>query len=216
MSQHVLAGVPIIQEARVIVHMLCFGAVTNGDGVLSSFWLASHERSRSMFEAQTNQTAQATRTPGTAQPEETHGQQAPTQARRGTVLVFGLGSRVLNPLMAKLAGRRHVRLFAVLQHRGRRSGRLYETPVVAQRTSDGFVVPMPFGEKTDWYRNLRSAGEGMIRWNGVVYHVVEPRMVDWTAARPYFHRLERLAVPVVGIKRFVRLRQVPADASHVA
>jgi deazaflavin-dependent oxidoreductase (nitroreductase family) len=164
---------------------------------LLSGWLQmSDERSRSMSEAQAEQKS--------------------TQARRGTVIVFGLGSRLLNPVMAKLAGKRHVRQFAVLQHRGRRSGRVYETPVVAQRTPDGFVVPMPFGEKTDWFRNLQAAGEGIIRWNGVAYHVVEPQMVDWTTARPDFHRLERLAVPVLGIQRFARLRYVPADASHAA
>lgn len=177
------------------------------------------ERSRSMLEAQTTPTEPTTGTTRTARAEQTkptQGRQTPTQARRGAVIVFGLGSRLLNPLMAKLAGRRHVRLFAVLQHRGRRSGRVYKTPVVAQRTSEGFVVPMPFGEKTDWYRNLLAAGEGMIRWNGATYHVVEPQVVEWAAARPDFHRLERLAVPVVGIKRFMRLRYVPADASRVA
>ena len=172
-----------------------------------------------MSEAQITQTDQATgttRTSGTSQAERVRGQQTSTQARRGTVIVFGLGSRLLNPVMAKLAGKRHVRQFAVLQHRGRRSGRVYETPVVARRTSDGFVVPLPFGEKTDWYRNLLAAGEGMILWNGMAYHVVEPQLVEWAAARPDFHRLERLAVPLLGIQRFVRLRYVPAGERHVA
>lgn len=196
------------------------GAVTSGEGILSSFWIRfTDERSRSMLESQTTQTELTTGTTRTARAEQakrTSGQPAPTQARRGTVIVFGLGSRLLNPLMAKLAGRRYVRLFAVLQHRGRRSGHVYETPVVAQRTADGFVVPMPFGERTDWYRNLLAAGEGMIRWNGAAYHVVEPQMVEWAEARPAFHRLERVAVPLLGIKRFVRLRYAPADESRVA
>lgn len=137
-------------------------------------------------------------------------QQAGNPARRGTVLLFALGGRFLNPLMARLAGQRHVRGFAVLRHRGRRSGRLYETPVVVRPTADGFVVPLPFGEQTDWWRNVLAARECVIRWNGAEYHLVEPELLEWTAARPAFHRLEREVVPLLGIRRFVRLRHSPA------
>ncbi|HEX6818106.1 MAG TPA: FAD-dependent oxidoreductase, partial [Ktedonobacterales bacterium] len=138
-----------------------------------------------------------------------HGQHAPTATRRATVILFGTGRRLLNPVMAKLAGRRLVRGFAVLQHRGRRSGRLYETPVVARPTADGFIVPLPFGEQTDWYRNVRSAGECVIRWNGVEYPFRDPELVDWATARPAFHRLERIQAPLLGIRQFVLLHRAP-------
>lgn len=138
-------------------------------------------------------------------------QHATKQTRRATVIVFAVGGRLLNPIIAKLAGRRHVRGFALLQHRGRRSGRLYATPVAARPTPDGFVVPLPFGEQTDWFRNVQAAGECMIRWNGVEYHVVEPQLVDWATVRPVFHRLERMQVPLLGIRQFVLLRRSPVD-----
>jgi deazaflavin-dependent oxidoreductase (nitroreductase family) len=132
---------------------------------------------------------------------------AATQARRGTVLVFGIGGRLLNPLMARLAGQRVAPGFAVVSHRGRRSGRVYATPVVVRPTADGFVIPLPFGERTDWYRNVRAAAEGMIRWNGADYRVVEPRLEEWASARPAFHGVARVAVPLLGIRRFVHLRR---------
>jgi deazaflavin-dependent oxidoreductase (nitroreductase family) len=143
-------------------------------------------------------------------------QHATMQARRAVVILFSIGARLLNPMMARLAGKRHVRQFAVLQHRGRRSGRLYRTPVVARPTADGFIVPLPFGEQTDWYRNVQAAGECMIRWNGVDYHVVEPQLVDWATARPAFNRLERLQVPLLGVRQFVRLRRSPAEERRAA
>lgn len=139
-----------------------------------------------------------------------------TQARRGTMIAFGIGSRFLNPLMRRLVGKRLVRGFAVLQHRGRRSGRFYETPVVVRPTADGFVVPLPFGEQTDWFRNVRAAGECVIRWNGADYHLVDPELLEWAGARPAFHGFERMAVPLLGIKRFVRLRHSPATEGCAA
>ena len=143
-------------------------------------------------------------------------QQAGRPTSRGTLLLFSIGRRLLNPAMAKVAGKRRTRRFAVLQHRGRRSGRVYETPVVVRPTADGFIVPLPFGEQADWFRNVRAAGECIIRWNGVDYPVVEPQVVDWATARPAFHRLERMQVPLLGIRQFVRFRRSPAEERSVA
>src|SRR5689334_14552823 len=81
-------------------------------------------------------------------------------------------TRILNPLVLRLAGTRALPLYGVLQHRGRRSGKPFRTPVVVRPSSDGFVVPMPWGERTDWYRNVRAAGQCVIRWKGRDYPVV--------------------------------------------
>jgi len=117
-----------------------------------------------------------------------------------------VGSRLLNPLTVKLAGSRALPMLAVIQHRGRRSGRAYATPAGARSTSDGFVIPLTFGEGADWFRNVRAAGGCVIRWKGMAYQVVEPEVVDWATARPAFYRLERVLVPLLGIEQFVRLR----------
>ena len=70
---------------------------------------------------------------------------------------FRLATRLFNPLAMLLAGTRIFPLYGVLEHRGRRSGKLFRTPVVVRPTVDGFVVPMPWGEGTDWYRNVKAA-----------------------------------------------------------
>ena len=59
---------------------------------------------------------------------------------------------VLNPAMLLLAGREHW-YAAALQHTGRRSGKTYTTPVVADRVVDGVIVPLPYGTGVDWLRN---------------------------------------------------------------
>src|SRR5215471_11483953 len=58
-----------------------------------------------------------------------------------------LATRLLNPLLLSLAGSRHMPMFAVINHQGRRSGRSYSTPVGARKTVDGFIIPLTFGQQ---------------------------------------------------------------------
>ena len=89
-----------------------------------------------------------------------------------------VATRLFNPLAMLLAGTRLMPLYGVLIHRGRKSGKTFRTPVVVRPTSDGFIVPMPWGEGTDWYRNVRAAGECTIRWKGRAYVEVRPEVID--------------------------------------
>jgi deazaflavin-dependent oxidoreductase (nitroreductase family) len=119
-------------------------------------------------------------------------------------------TRLLNPLILAHAGSRHLPLFAVVQHHGRRSGRSYATPVSARPTRDGFVIALTFGEQSDWFQNVRAAGGCIIRWKGVDYPMVEPVVIDWAIARQMFSPIERAVVPLIGIERFVQLRHAEA------
>ena len=124
-------------------------------------------------------------------------------------------THLLNPLIVKLAGKRYVRAYAVIEHRGRRSGRTYATPVSARPTDDGFVVPMAFGEQADWFRNVQAAGECVVRWNGIAYHLVEPELIDEATGRRALGPIERLLAPLFA-RQFVRLRYAPSSAGSVA
>jgi deazaflavin-dependent oxidoreductase (nitroreductase family) len=130
---------------------------------------------------------------------------------RAAHALLRVGTRHLNPLMLSLAGSR-LPMFAVLHHRGRRSGRSYTTPVGARPTADGFVIPLTFGERADWFRNVQAAGGCVIRWKGVNYPVIEPVVVDWATVRSAFSPIERVVVPLIGIEQFVRLRHAPAGS----
>jgi hypothetical protein len=65
-------------------------------------------------------------------------------------------TKMLNPLIVKLAGRRHFHMAARIRHVGRRSGRTYTTPVSARRSGDVVVIALTFGNQSDWSRNVRS------------------------------------------------------------
>lgn len=64
---------------------------------------------------------------------------------------------LLNPLMLRLAGRKNW-YAAAIEHTGRRSGKVYTTPIVAERIDGGFVIPLPYGTAVDWLQNVRAAG----------------------------------------------------------
>jgi deazaflavin-dependent oxidoreductase (nitroreductase family) len=118
-----------------------------------------------------------------------------------------LATRVLNKLILRLAGTRLLPLYGVIEHRGRRSGKTYRTPVVARPTEDGFVVPMPWGEGTDWYRNVSAAGGCVIRWNGRDYHVTQPELIDDPASTgATFNAFQRAMMARLGIKQSLRFR----------
>src|SRR5919204_815274 len=125
--------------------------------------------------------------------------------RRAGGAILG-ASRLFNPLVLLLAGTRLLPLYGVIEHRGRRSGKAFHTPVVVRPTDDGFVVPMPWGERTDWYRNVRAAGGCVIRWKGRDYPMAEPEVLEGAAARNAFGGPERAMMLRFGIDRCLRLR----------
>lgn len=129
--------------------------------------------------------------------------------RRGSPIlrpIINILRRPLNPVIVALAGGKALQSFAVIHHQGRRSGRAYATPVSARPIAGGFMIPLTFGEGSDWYQNVRAAGGCTIRWNGVNYAVVDPVIVDLETARPAFSRIELALLPLLGIERFVRVR----------
>jgi deazaflavin-dependent oxidoreductase (nitroreductase family) len=118
-----------------------------------------------------------------------------------------VATRLFNPLVLLFAGTRFLPLYGVIEHRGRRSGKVFHTPVVVRPTSDGFIVPMPWGERTDWYRNVRAAGECVIRWKGRDFVLEQPEVLDAAAvAVPGFSGFERAAMTRLGIDHALRLR----------
>jgi deazaflavin-dependent oxidoreductase (nitroreductase family) len=114
-------------------------------------------------------------------------------------------ARATNRLAVPLAGHRWFPLWAIVRHRGRRSGRMYATPVAARRTPDGFVVSLAFGREADWLRNLLAAGEGAIRWKGSEYAVANPEIIGWSAASNAFSPLQRVLVRASRMHDFVKL-----------
>ena len=121
-------------------------------------------------------------------------------------------SRLTRPATLPLAGNRWNPIFAVVVHRGRKTGRVYRTPVAARRSADGFTIALAFGAQVDWYRNLVAAGGGTIRWRGEGYSVTAPDRVDAATVLPTFDPVQRLLLRIAGVDGYIQVRD--AEASH--
>ena len=126
-------------------------------------------------------------------------------------------TRALNPLIRKLAGRRHFRMAAEIRHAGRKSGRAYVTPAGARVSGDVAVIPLTFGNESDWSKNVRAAGGCSIRANGRDYDATGPEFLGRDDAGPLlrsaFGPVERASFRLLGIKQFLRLRVVPGRST---
>jgi deazaflavin-dependent oxidoreductase (nitroreductase family) len=124
-------------------------------------------------------------------------------------------TKVLNPVIRKLAGRRHFRMAAQVWHVGRRSGRQYMTPVGVRRSGDVALIALTFGNRSDWSQNVRAAGGCSIRMDGVDYIASEPRFLSPAEARPLvmsaFSAGERASFRLLGIRQFLSLHLAAAD-----
>jgi deazaflavin-dependent oxidoreductase (nitroreductase family) len=123
---------------------------------------------------------------------------------------FGPLTRLINPRAVRLAGTARLPLFGVVRQRGRRSGRLYATPLAVRGFPGGFLIPLTFGPEADWCRNVLAAGECVIQWRGRQWTAVEPRVVDaadvGAELRVAMGRVERFMLRLMGTRQFLRLR----------
>jgi len=120
-------------------------------------------------------------------------------------------ARVVNPLVLRIAGRRHMPILGIVHHRGRKSGRMYATPLgVRPAPGGGFVMPLTFGEASHWYQNIRAARWCVITYRGADHTVTAPIIVDRATAGPAYPRYERLALRLIGIDEFLLLTDAPA------
>jgi deazaflavin-dependent oxidoreductase (nitroreductase family) len=82
--------------------------------------------------------------------------------------------------------------WAVILHRGRRSGRRYRTPLFAFRHGRTLVVALLYGEESEWLRNLHAGGGHVVR-AGRTFSIGQPEVVATSAARSLLARLSRPA-----------------------
>lgn len=114
---------------------------------------------------------------------------------------------VLNPAMLLLAGRKWW-YAGVIRHTGRRSGKSFATPVVVTPIAgDGFVIPLPYGIRVDWLRNVQAAGKATVTVDGESYEVRDPEVITAAAAASLLPDRRRREFARFGIGHYVRMQR---------
>jgi len=96
----------------------------------------------------------------------------------------------------------------VVIHRGRRSGRRYQTPVSVFRAGDGYVFALTYGPDSDWVRNVMAAGGCELRTRRRTIALVSPRIVH-DESRSGIRPLERAFLRILGVADFLTLQAAP-------
>jgi deazaflavin-dependent oxidoreductase (nitroreductase family) len=110
-------------------------------------------------------------------------------------------NRLTRPLAARLPW------FGVLEHVGRRSGEVRQTPLNAfRRGPDRWVVALTYGPDVQWVRNVLAAGRCRMLVRGRWIGLVEPRRFR-DPARSQVPVIVRWALTLLGVNWFLEMRE---------
>ncbi len=115
-----------------------------------------------------------------------------------------LNKHFTNKLMIRISGK-NLGLFVILSHTGRKSGRLYRIPIIAERVEDGFVIALTYGKKVDWYANVKARGACWIQWKYQDYSLVNPVFLEKERGLSAFPSFIRTGLRMMGIEYFLKL-----------
>ena len=94
--------------------------------------------------------------------------------------------------------------FGILTHVGRKSGRLYRTPVNVFRGPNGFIIALTYSSRCEWVKNVLAAGECKLQTRGQYYQLSSPKVVQ-DQSRRRFPSVVRIVLTVVGANEYMEL-----------
>lgn len=123
-------------------------------------------------------------------------------------------NQTLNPVAIRAA--RAGRGFDLVRHVGRKTGRVYETPLILAGVDGGFVAELTYGTDVAWYRNVVAAGRCAVVVKGIEYEIdcIEPYPCD--AGRRAFGFPGCVILTLLRRREFRFLREASADREAVA
>ena len=94
--------------------------------------------------------------------------------------------------------------FGILTHVGRKSGKVYRTPVNVFRGSNGFIIALTYSSQSEWVKNVLAAGECELKTRGKKYQLSSPKVVR-DPSRRRFPFPVRIVLMVVGADECIEL-----------
>jgi deazaflavin-dependent oxidoreductase (nitroreductase family) len=99
--------------------------------------------------------------------------------------------------------------FGIVTRVGRKSGKVYRTPINVFRASNGFIIALTYSSQSEWVKNVLAAGGCELKTRRKKYHLSAPRVVrDPTRKRLSFP--VRLVLRTVGANEYMELSKSTA------
>jgi hypothetical protein len=128
------------------------------------------------------------------------------QAFRDRVRV--MNKHFTNKLMIHICGKKFGH-FAILSHTERKSGKVYKIPIIAEPYLNGFVVALTYGQKVDWFANVKAKGGCGLRWKNQDFDLVKPELIDMEIGLVAFPKILRPMLRKSGTSDFLKLEIQP-------
>ena len=117
---------------------------------------------------------------------------------------------VTNPIACMFAGR--LPGFALIRNVGRKSGKIYSTPVNIFRQGNGFLIALTYRRESRWVANVIAARTCEIETRGVSHQLIHPVLVH-DRSRHRFPPLVRVVLGLIDANDYVEL-QLLADETE--
>ena len=120
--------------------------------------------------------------------------------RKRWVAAFNLAitNRITSRFAARLPG------FGILTHVGRKSGRVYRTPVNVFRAPEGFLIALTYGRESEWVKNVLAAGGCELETRGV-RHLLSAPTIMHDPTRRRFPPFVQIVLRLIGADDFMQL-----------
>ncbi|MBN1438805.1 MAG: hypothetical protein JW929_05275 [Anaerolineales bacterium] len=115
-----------------------------------------------------------------------------------------MNKRYTNKLMIRIAGKSFGH-FAILTHKGRKTGKRHRIPIIAEPAEGGFVFALTYGRKVDWAANVLARGGCSLVWKNREYALADPKFIGPQTALKAFPPALRTALRFARIRDFLRL-----------
>src|SRR5437016_4889412 len=94
--------------------------------------------------------------------------------------------------------------FGILTHVGRKSGKVYRTPINVFRASNGFIIAITYSSQSEWVKNVLAAGGCELKTRGKKYQLSAPNVVH-DPTRRRFPIPVRVVLGIVGADEYMEL-----------
>ena len=101
--------------------------------------------------------------------------------------------------------------FSIVYHKGRRSGRIYRTPVLASYVDGMIIIPLSYGEKVDWLRNVLAQGGCEIVREKKKISATNPEVIDASVAYEVLPEKRRELFERHKMEKFLCLRVIEKE-----
>ena len=117
-----------------------------------------------------------------------------------------LTNRLLSPLAKRLPG------MGIVIHSGRKSHRLYRTPVMIFQRGDRLLIALTYGRDSQWVHNVLADDGCDLESRHRMFHLSHPRLLH-DEERGSMPNLVRFMLGILNVSDFLEFAVAPSAAS---